>query len=229
MNLSTQAGLGIVYTADPVVDDIASTPPLELYVVTFESQYYTTTQGRKKLKQVEQEIQKLSTVRHPKLITVFAVKLHIPHSGGPPQLMVLSEQLPALTLHDVLEDSESLREDRVSVCFVFFIFRFLSLSAVLGLPRSDSDSTECDSHKRLRSQRYIPRGHLRHVPDDRSLPLGINTRCVGLAPRDSVGQPKVIKLGRVAYHTRLLDLHRSNSFGPHTPIVQDEYQVPEAW
>ena len=125
-SLSTQAGLGIVYTADPIVDDIVSTSPLELYVVTFESQYYTTTQGRKKLKQVEQEIQKLTTVRHPKLITVFAVKLYMPHSGGPPQLMVLSEQLPALTLHDVLEDSELLREDRVSVCFVFFIFGFLS-------------------------------------------------------------------------------------------------------
>jgi eukaryotic translation initiation factor 2-alpha kinase 4 len=39
-----------------------------------------------------------------------------------------------------------------------------------------------------------------------------------------------IKLNKVAYHTRLPDLHRSNSFGPHTtPIVQDEYQVPEAW
>ena len=58
------------------MDEIVSTSPLELYVVTFESQYYTTTQGRKKLKQVEQKIQKLTSVRHPKLITVFAVTLH---------------------------------------------------------------------------------------------------------------------------------------------------------
>ena len=49
--------------------------------------------------------------------------------------------------------------------FGFFIFGFLSLTVVLGLPRSDFDSTECDSYKRLRSQRYIPRCHLRHVPD----------------------------------------------------------------
>ena len=129
-SLSTQAGLGIVYTADPIVDDIVSTSPLELYVVTFESQYYTTTQGRKKLKQVEQEIQKLATVRHPKLITVFAVKLYMPHSSGPPQLTVLSEQLPALTLHDVLEESEVLREDRVSVSFILFL-GFLSLDCCL--------------------------------------------------------------------------------------------------
>ena len=120
-SLSTQAGLGIVYTVDPVVDDIVSTSPLGLYVVTFESQYYTTTQGRKKLKQVKKEIQKLATVQHPKLITVFAVKLYMPHSTGLPQLTVLSEQLPALTLHDVLEESEVLREDWVSVCFFLFL------------------------------------------------------------------------------------------------------------
>ena len=114
------------------------------------------------MKQVELEIQKLSTVRHPKLITIFAVKLHIPHSSGPPQLMVLSEQLPALTLHDVLEESEFLREERVSVSFFFlgggvffFIFGFLTLLLFLGIPRSDFDSSECDSHKRLRSQRYV--------------------------------------------------------------------------
>lgn len=41
--LFTPASLGIVYTADPTVDDV-STSPLELYVVTFESRYYTTTQ-----------------------------------------------------------------------------------------------------------------------------------------------------------------------------------------
>ena len=151
---SPQAGLGIVYTADPIVDDIVSISPLELYVVTFESQYYTTTQGRKKLKQVEEEIQRLSTVRHPKVISVYAVKLYIPHSSGPPQLMVLSEQLPALTLHDVLEDSESLREDRVSACFHFFVL-ILSLTVVLGLSQSDFDSIECTSHKRLCSQRYL--------------------------------------------------------------------------
>ena len=116
----------MVYTADPIVDDIVSISPLELYIVTFESQYYTTTQGRKKLKQVEQEIQKLSTVRHPKLLSIYAVKLHMPHSSHPPQLMVLSEQFPALTLHDVLEDSDSLREDRVSVCFFILFSPFLS-------------------------------------------------------------------------------------------------------
>ena len=39
-------GLGTVYLADPVCDDINVTLPLELYVVTFHSKYYTTTQGK---------------------------------------------------------------------------------------------------------------------------------------------------------------------------------------
>ena len=225
---SPQAGLGIVYTADPIVDEIVSMSPLELYIVTFESQYYTTTQGRKKLKQVEQEIQRLSTVRHPKLLSVYAVKLHIPHSSGPPQLMVLSEQLPALTLHDLLEDSECLREDRVSVCM--FFFSWISLTHYsLGLPESDFDGTECNSHNRFRSQRYPWSSALCSLCWCLLLLTGINARCVGLVSSDSAGQSKVIKLGKVAYHTRLLDLHRSDSFGPHTPIVPDEYQVPEAW
>ena len=99
--------------------------------MTFEDSYYSSNQGtsvplilsqrransstgRKKLKQVESEIQRLTTVRHQNLISVFAVKLNIPHSHGPPQLMVLSEQSPALTLHDVLQDCDSLREERAS-------------------------------------------------------------------------------------------------------------------
>src|SRR4051812_11729929 len=99
--------------AEPVVDDISSVTPLELFLVTFESHYYITHQGRKKLNQVEQEIKNLITIRHPKLLSVYAVKLVFPAQSSP-LLMVLTEQTPALTLHDVLEDCESLREDRAS-------------------------------------------------------------------------------------------------------------------
>ncbi|KAF8148631.1 kinase-like domain-containing protein [Crassisporium funariophilum] len=186
------ACLGMVYMADPVVDDMSATKPLELYVVTFESHYYTTTQGRKKLKQVEQEIQKLTTLRHPKLLSVYAVKLSMPHSSGPPQLMVLTEQPPALSLHDVLEDCDALREDRVSD----YLGQILTaLNAI-------------------------------HISD--LVHRGINARCIGLATREN-SQPKVVKIGKAAYHTRLLDLHRSNSFGPHTPVMIDEPPIPEAW
>lgn len=131
-------GLGTVYMADPVCDDVNTSLPLELYTVTFDSPYYTTTQGRKKLNTLQEEIQRLTAIRHPNLLSVFAVKLVHAHShsasdgraatgntgstgvGGsssPPQLMVLTERMPGLTLQDVLEDCASLREDRASVRF----------------------------------------------------------------------------------------------------------------
>jgi len=122
--------LGTVYLAEPVCDDVNTTLPLELLVVGFDTHYYTTSQGRKKIKQVEAEIQRLISVRHQNILSVFAVKLNMPHSAGPPQLIVLSEQAPALTLSDVLEECESLREERASVS------SFLGLNWTLSLTRA---------------------------------------------------------------------------------------------
>lgn len=186
-------GLGTVYLAEPVCDDVNTTLPLELFVVTFDTHYYTTTQGRKKIKQVEAEIQRLTAIRHSNALSVFAVKLNLPHSSGPPQLMVLSEQAPALTLYDVLEDCESLREERATD----YLGQILSaLNAVHA-------------------------GGLMH--------RGITTRCIGLVSRDHATQSKQIKLGKVCYHTLLLDLHRSNEFGSSKlPNVEDSH-IPEAW
>ena len=118
--------------ADPMIEDITATTPLELHVVTFESHYYTTSQGKRKLVALENEIKQLSAIKHPKLLTIYGVKLNLGSAAaangdgssggpgglggsGPPQLMVLTEQTPALTLHDVLQDCDSLREDRASV------------------------------------------------------------------------------------------------------------------
>ena len=38
--------LGVTYNAEPVTDDQESTLALELHVVTFESSYYKTQQGK---------------------------------------------------------------------------------------------------------------------------------------------------------------------------------------
>src|SRR5258708_28482244 len=105
--------------AEPVVDDITLVSPLELFVVTFETHYYTTSQGKKKLHQVEQEIKNLINIRHPKLLSIYALKLVFP-SNGVPVLMVLMEQTPPLTLHHVLEDCESIRQHRASVRALLF-------------------------------------------------------------------------------------------------------------
>lgn len=107
--------LGTVYQAEPICDDIAATLPLEVHLVTFDSHYYTTHQGRKKLKLVQEDVQRLIGVQHANVIRLYAVKLTLPHSSGAPQLAVLMEQKPQLTLHDLLEDCETLREERASV------------------------------------------------------------------------------------------------------------------
>ena len=61
---------------------------------------------------------------------------------------------------------------------------------------------------------------------------GITARCIGLASKENPSQPKMVKLCRAAFHTRLLDLHRSNSFGDNTPSPVEALQestVPEGW
>ncbi|KAK0438425.1 kinase-like domain-containing protein [Armillaria borealis] len=185
------AYLGTIYGADPVCDDVNATLPLELHVITFGSHYYTTSQGRKKVKQVEEEITRLKSVRHPNVIRVLAVKLKAPHSSGAPQLVILSEQSPALSLKDVLDDCDSLREDRVSD----YIAQILSgLNAI-------------------------------HVCD--LVHRGISATSIGLVSGNCPSQSKLIKLTKVGYHTRLLDLHRSNAFGYVNP--PEERAMPEAW
>jgi len=72
--------------------DISLVSPLELFVVTFESHYYSTNEGKKKLHQVEQEIRNLINVRHSKLLSIYAVKPIFPLNGSP-ILMVLTEKI----------------------------------------------------------------------------------------------------------------------------------------
>ena len=55
-----------------------------------------------------------SRALHREFLSVYARKLVFPPNAMP-ILMVLMEQAPPLTLHDVLEDSESIREDIASV------------------------------------------------------------------------------------------------------------------
>lgn len=92
-----------------------SPPQLELLVVEFNSRYYSTAHGRKKLKSLADDLRRLARVRHTNLLAVLASKLSLPNTSSAPKLFVLHERRPSLTLQDVLEDSESLREDRASV------------------------------------------------------------------------------------------------------------------
>lgn len=77
------------------------------------------TLGRKKLKQVESEINRLSQNFHPNLLRVLAVKLTGPHgsSNGPDssRLVVLSEERPRLSLDEVLDDCDNIKENKAIV------------------------------------------------------------------------------------------------------------------
>ena len=133
--------LGTIYQAEPICDDIAATLPLEVHLVTFDTQYYTTPQGRKKLNIVQEEVQRLIGIRHENVINLYAVKLTLPQSSGPPQLAVLMEQRPHLTLHDLLEDCDTLREERASVSVQEASY-FLHADLVKELSRTNIEGIE---------------------------------------------------------------------------------------
>ena len=114
--------LGIVHQAQPVADDEHSNDVLiELLSIAFDSRYYSTGQGRRKLKVLEAELQKLTIIRHPNLLAVLAVKLILPNSNSQPKLLILHERRPSVTLQDVLEDSDWLRESRATACVFFLV------------------------------------------------------------------------------------------------------------
>ncbi|KAI0954220.1 hypothetical protein AcV7_007513 [Taiwanofungus camphoratus] len=185
--------LGTMYQAEPGSEHGHATVPLELLSITFVSSYYSTTQGRKKLKQLESEIQRLTRIRHPNLLAVLAVKLTTPKSNDSPHLLVLTEQRPAVTLQDVLEDCDWLREDRASD------YLEQILSGLLILHSNDV------------------------------IHQGLTTKCVGLMPRETGGSSKMVKLYKVGYYVRLLDLHRSNPFGFNIDPKMEESPIPDGW
>ncbi|KAG1802496.1 kinase-like domain-containing protein [Suillus variegatus] len=186
--------LGITYIADPLCDDVNATLPLEVHTISFNSDYYITTQGKKKLLAAEAEIQKLINIQHPNLLSTLAVKLHFPYSAAPPRLTILSEQRPALTLQDVLEDCERLREDRASE----YLGQILSaLNAV-------------------------------HSAD--IIHRGLDISCIYLATRENRTHAKMVRIGKVGFHARLKDYHKSNPFGNGISNVnEEEYIRPTPW
>ncbi|KAJ6593628.1 kinase-like domain-containing protein [Mycena capillaripes] len=182
--------LGTCYIADPICDDVNASLPLQLYVVTFASHYYITSQGKKKLKQVEAEIRRLVAICHPNLLRIFAVKLTFPQTIGSARLAVLHESAPGLTLRDVLEDCDSIKENRA---FEYLVQILSGLNTV-------------------------------HAAD--LVHRGIAADCIGIVSRS---KNKTAKLTKVAFYTRLLDLHRSNPFGPGISLDLDESRIPEQW
>jgi translation initiation factor 2-alpha kinase 4 len=74
----------------------------------------TSSLGKKKLRALEMDLRKLTSLRHPNVQSVYAVKMTISHRDGPSRLALLCEQHPRTTLYDVLADCDSLREERAA-------------------------------------------------------------------------------------------------------------------
>ncbi|KAI0666498.1 Serine/threonine-protein kinase [Trametes maxima] len=109
-----QEGLGTMYQAEPVLDKVFEAVPLEMLSVSFMADHYKRPQGLKKLKDLENEVQRLASIRHQNLVAVLAVKLSLPRAPDNPRLVILMEQRPSVTLSDVLEDTDHIREDRAT-------------------------------------------------------------------------------------------------------------------
>lgn len=110
------------------------------------------------MKQVETEINRLSNISHPNLLRVLAVKLSLSqgNGAGPARLVILSEERPSLSLEDVLEDCECLRENKAKVRFT----EELTLSADatiswIGLSCSMLVGFTCNSCRRSCAQRLL--------------------------------------------------------------------------
>ena len=61
------------------------------------------------------------------------------------------------------------------------------------------------------------------------LNTGLSLHTIGLSSREKSGQSKLVKVMMTGYYVKLLDLHRSNPFGPSSVPVVDSTNLPETW
>jgi translation initiation factor 2-alpha kinase 4 len=77
----------------------------------------------------------------------------------------------------------------------------------------------------------VHRGRI--VPSPQSLSSdfdeGLSLHTIGLSSREKSGQSKLVKVMMTGYYIKLLDLHRSNPFGPSSLPVVDSTNLPESW
>jgi eukaryotic translation initiation factor 2-alpha kinase 4 len=62
-----------------------------------------------------------------------------------------------------------------------------------------------------------------------SLSKGLSLYSIGLSNRERLGQSKLVKVVKVSYYVKLLDLHRSNPFGVNPLPTIDSTNLPESW
>ncbi|KAG8989771.1 hypothetical protein FRB90_002076, partial [Tulasnella sp. 427] len=195
--------LGTISAVEPILDSpspSASSMLLDLHSFHFSPTYYSRSQGRKRLKEIESELQVLRGLSHPNLLKVYAAELKRSPEDGQ-VLHVLTERPPSLTLKEVLEQSDTLRPEKA----VDYLIQILSGLAALASYQPDNN------HERVR---FCHRGVcLSNVGLTRDTSAKFGTKAV---------------IFKAWYYGRLLSLHKSNPFDGISAYVE-ENPVPRQW
>ena len=129
---------------------------------------------------------------------MLAVKLVLASGGGISRLCILHEKRPAVTLRDILEDCDYLKEARATACLVL-----LPNAQAINLVSKEYTTQVLSALNAVHTASLIHRGI-----DLYSIGLiAPSTTCPTVSGQQ--GQPKRVKLFRVAYYVQLLDMNRS--------------------
>ena len=125
----------VVFLAEPDVELVIPTLPLELRRFEFNSAYYSQPQGsilamfsqlfasfiffagRAKLGSLFEDAQRCTIVEHQNLQIIYAAKLSLPPHVSQPTITLLVEQPPPLSLTELLQQCENLPLVKIKVCF----------------------------------------------------------------------------------------------------------------
>ncbi|KAG8885633.1 hypothetical protein FRB98_001726 [Tulasnella sp. 332] len=212
---SRSGTFGKVLIVEPVLDTVGENdclPPMELQSITFESAYYQRSQGKKRLRELETELQDLVTLQHPNLSLVYAAEIKRSDQGSQ-TLNLLTEPATSLTLEDVLEHSDGIRRDKA----VDYLVQVLSGLEALCTFRP------ANNHERVK---FCHRT--------------VTPACAGLIRDSTTKYGTRIKLDRAWYYGKLLDFHKSNPINdimttdhqavhPRTWISQDMEDSPHVY
>jgi translation initiation factor 2-alpha kinase 4 len=173
--------------------------------------------GKKKLQDLEPELHRLCTIKHPNLLELYAAKLSIRSDPGygSTRLVLLCEQASPLNLGDVLDDVDGLREEKATDY----------MKQILGALQA--------LHAAEIPHRGLVLEHIGLAPRDTSITPNANA-FNGHGPSTAMSSSsKVVKLACAGWLVRILALHRSTAISPGLPPATSgpgtDDGVPEAW
>ncbi|KAF8682663.1 Anticodon binding domain of tRNAs [Rhizoctonia solani] len=216
--------IGTVYIAEPLFQDAGEWPSklavsiaepqasvFEMHETIFYSNYYSNPAGRSKLETLITEIRRLTTIKHPNLQEVYAVKLTSTESKQPN---------PAFTPVSPWAGAEFVYGDRRHLSSGGQAGTYMRLCILVERSPQlvlDEVLAQCEF---LKKDRAIV-GHILKPS------AAINLSHIGIL-QGSRGQLGVLKVRRTWWFTRLVDLHKGNPYGRDSKTCNED-QIPERW